>query len=233
MEEELDAVLEGKKAEKLQASTIYLLKYGKQENLKIYFFDYTMLCINKTQQRNVRKASSSPKKGNFGITKRYGSMSLNVIPANVYNTLLLSRIRPEVEKILGENQNGFRRNRSTTPDLKYPSNHHSRMYKNHEATPKYLIPYREERSSKYNYSVNFMRREDFTLENLTLYGRFGLLRQLTLHVISERDCQEALRFREETIRVHRGEVLLTSLVTWSPLRKEIQKRNATNPFVSC
>ena len=34
-------------------------------------------------------------------------------PDKVYNTLLLNRIRPEVEKILRKNQIGFRKNWST------------------------------------------------------------------------------------------------------------------------
>ena len=35
------------KAEKLQSSTKYLLKYERQENLTSYFFDYATLGINK------------------------------------------------------------------------------------------------------------------------------------------------------------------------------------------
>ena len=38
------------------------LKYGKQENLTTYFFDYAMPYINKTQykKKNGPKAASSP-----------------------------------------------------------------------------------------------------------------------------------------------------------------------------
>ena len=38
----------------------YLLNYEKQENMTTYFFDYAMLCTNKSQYRNVQKVASSP-----------------------------------------------------------------------------------------------------------------------------------------------------------------------------
>ena len=58
-----------------------------------------------------------PKKGDLGIAKNYRGITLTAIAAKVYNALLLNRIRPEVEKILRKNQNGFRRNRSTTSQI--------------------------------------------------------------------------------------------------------------------
>ena len=38
--------------------------------------------------------------------------------AKIYNTLLLNCIEPEIEKILRKNQNGFRRNQSTTSQIR-------------------------------------------------------------------------------------------------------------------
>ena len=55
-----------------------------------------------------------PKKGDLGIIKNYRGITLTVITAKFYNALLLNHIRPEVKKVLRKNQNGFRRNRSTT-----------------------------------------------------------------------------------------------------------------------
>ena len=52
MEKELDAVLKKLKAKKLQALTKNLLMYEIQGNLTRYFFDYAMLCIKKTPERN-------------------------------------------------------------------------------------------------------------------------------------------------------------------------------------
>ena len=57
MEEKLDAELKKLDTEKPQALTIYLLKYGRPENLTMYLFDYASLCKKKTQ---LRKAASSP-----------------------------------------------------------------------------------------------------------------------------------------------------------------------------
>ena len=59
-EEELNIVLKKKlKSEKFLTSTKYLLKYGRQENLMTYFFDYAILAINKTYKRKKQKAASS------------------------------------------------------------------------------------------------------------------------------------------------------------------------------
>ena len=57
------------------------------------------------------------KKGNPEITKNYRCIPLTVIADQVYNVLLLNRIRPEVVKILRKNLNGFRRNRSKTSQI--------------------------------------------------------------------------------------------------------------------
>jgi len=58
-----------------------------------------------------------PKKGDLGIAKNYRGITLTAIAAKIYNALLLNRIQPEIEKILRKNQNGFRRNRSTTSQI--------------------------------------------------------------------------------------------------------------------
>ena len=58
-------------AEKQLALMKYFLKCGNQENLTTYFFDYSVLCINKTQRRNARKAAFtlSSQKSDFEISK--------------------------------------------------------------------------------------------------------------------------------------------------------------------
>ena len=58
-----------------------------------------------------------PKKGDFRIVKNYLSKALTSIAAKVYNALLLNRIKPEIEKILGKNQDGFRSNRSKASQI--------------------------------------------------------------------------------------------------------------------
>ena len=42
----------------------------------------------------------------------YRDIILTALAAKIYNALLLNRITHEVEKFLGKNRNGFRRNRS-------------------------------------------------------------------------------------------------------------------------
>ena len=49
IEENLTQYWKKLKVEKLQALTKYLLKYGWEENLTTYFFDYVTLSINRTQ----------------------------------------------------------------------------------------------------------------------------------------------------------------------------------------
>ena len=58
-----------------------------------------------------------PKKGDLGDAKNYRGITLTAIAAKIYNTLLLNRIQPELEKILRKNQNGFRKNRSTVGQI--------------------------------------------------------------------------------------------------------------------
>ena len=58
-----------------------------------------------------------PKKGDLGQTSNYRGITLTSIAAKVYNSMLLNRIQPEVEKILRRNQNGFRKGRSTVGQI--------------------------------------------------------------------------------------------------------------------
>ena len=58
-----------------------------------------------------------PKKGNLGLAKNYRGITLTSIAAKIYNALLRNRIEPKIDIILRKNQNGFRRNRSTTSQI--------------------------------------------------------------------------------------------------------------------
>ena len=58
-----------------------------------------------------------PKKENLGYADQYRGISLSVIAAKIYNKMLLFRIRPNIEPILRNNQNGFRRKRSTVGQI--------------------------------------------------------------------------------------------------------------------
>jgi hypothetical protein len=58
-----------------------------------------------------------PKKGDLTKPGNYRGISLAPVAAKVFNKLLLNRICPYVDPILRHNQNGFRRGRSTLPQI--------------------------------------------------------------------------------------------------------------------
>ena len=58
-----------------------------------------------------------PKKGDLGLAKNYRGITLTSIAGKIYNALLRNRIEPKIDNILRKNQNGFRRNRSTTAQI--------------------------------------------------------------------------------------------------------------------
>ena len=58
-----------------------------------------------------------PKKGDLGLAKNYQGITLTSIVAKIYNALLRNHIEPKIDNILRKNQNGFRRNRSTTSQI--------------------------------------------------------------------------------------------------------------------
>ena len=58
-----------------------------------------------------------PKKGDLGLAKNYRGITLTSTAAKIYNALLRNCIEPKIDNILRKNQNGFRRNRSTTSQI--------------------------------------------------------------------------------------------------------------------
>ena len=58
-----------------------------------------------------------PKKGDLGLAKNYRGITLTSIAAKINNALLRNRREPKIDNILRKNQNGFRRNRSTTSQI--------------------------------------------------------------------------------------------------------------------
>ena len=50
-------------------------------------------------------------------TKNYRGKTLTSIAAKIYNALIRNRIEPKIDNIPRKNQNGFRRNRSTTSQI--------------------------------------------------------------------------------------------------------------------
>ena len=58
-----------------------------------------------------------PKKGDLGIPSNYRGISLTSTAAKIFNKMILLRIRPEIERVLRNNQNGFRPGRNTTSQV--------------------------------------------------------------------------------------------------------------------
>ena len=58
-----------------------------------------------------------PKKGDLSLATNYRGISLMPIAAKLYNRLILNRLIPFVEPVLRNNQNGFRRGRSTLSQI--------------------------------------------------------------------------------------------------------------------
>ena len=58
-----------------------------------------------------------PKKGDLVLAKNYRGITLTSIAAKIYNALLRNWIEPKIDNIFRKNQNGFRRNRSTTSQI--------------------------------------------------------------------------------------------------------------------
>ena len=57
------------------------------------------------------------KKGDLGLAKNYRGITLISIAAKIYNVPLRNRMKPKIDSILWKNQNGVRRNRSTTSQI--------------------------------------------------------------------------------------------------------------------
>ena len=58
-----------------------------------------------------------PKMGDLELAKNYRGIALTSIAAKIYKSLQRNRIEPKIDNILRKNQNGFRRNRSTTSQI--------------------------------------------------------------------------------------------------------------------
>ena len=114
--EELDSVLRKNKNRKAAG-----LDEIPPEILKTRQFDDILLrhCNAVYNQNPIGKWMKGcivpfPKKGDHGLAKNCQGITLTSIEAKIYNALLRNRIEPKSDYILKKNQNGFRKNRSTT-----------------------------------------------------------------------------------------------------------------------
>ena len=83
------------------------------------FNDYLLNFCNDVYQQNKISVWTKgcilpfPKKSDLSLPDNYRGITLTCIASKIYNSLLRDRILPELEKVLRQNQNGFRPNRST------------------------------------------------------------------------------------------------------------------------
>ena len=85
--------------------------------LYIYILIHLSLGINLKKPKRMIYALPFHKKGDPGLAKNYRGITLTSVAAKIYNILLRNRIEPKIDNILRKNQNGFRRNRSTTSQI--------------------------------------------------------------------------------------------------------------------
>ena len=94
-------------------------KYGRQGNSTTYCSDTVTPYI---EQNSIDRWTKGcilpfPKKGDLGEVKNYRSITFTSIAAKIHTALLSNLIEPKIWKIVWKNQNGFRRNRSTTSKI--------------------------------------------------------------------------------------------------------------------
>ena len=94
----------------------YAQKCGRPENSTTYCSDTVMLYIIKILLTDRWRGCILPflKKGDLGLAKNYRGITLTSIAAKIYNAQLRNSIESKIDNIFRKNQNGFRRNRSTT-----------------------------------------------------------------------------------------------------------------------
>ena len=79
-------------------------------------------CFNEKQDFRTMVTFGSyiipvPKSGHLTVTDNYRGISLTCIVARMFNRMMLNRLRPAIDPLLRNNQNGFREGRSTSQIL--------------------------------------------------------------------------------------------------------------------
>ena len=72
---------------------------------------------NKPKAFSLSSIIPIPKKGDLSSPSNYRGITLSPIAAKIYNSMLLNRLIPYVDPILRNNQNGFRKGRSTSSQI--------------------------------------------------------------------------------------------------------------------
>ena len=86
-------------------------------DIVLKFCNNTLCDGNIPDQWKLSNIIPVPKKGDLTKTDNYRGISLTSIVSKTLNRMLLNRIKPSLEEILRNNQNGFRPGRSTTSHI--------------------------------------------------------------------------------------------------------------------
>ena len=91
----------------------------KRCNIDTIMLEYAnkVLTGEKPDQWSESSLITVPKTGDLSDTNNYRGIALSSIAAKTTNKLILNRIRPQIDKHLRPNQNGFRPGRSTTAHI--------------------------------------------------------------------------------------------------------------------
>ena len=83
----------------------------------LYFCNDALLHGNVPSEWTTAAIVPFPKKGDLTKPANYRGISLSPVAAKIYNKLLLNRVYPFIDPLLRHNQNGFRKGRSTLPQI--------------------------------------------------------------------------------------------------------------------
>ena len=94
-----------------------VLKRCNIDSTILDFCNDALLKREKPEQWAMLNIVPIPKAGDLSLPGNYRGISLSSIVAKTYNRMILNRIRPELDKRLRINQNGFRTGRTTTSQI--------------------------------------------------------------------------------------------------------------------
>ena len=86
-------------------------------SLLLNLCNHTLSTLNPPKVWNKSQIVPMPKKGDLSVATNYRGISLMPIAAKIYNKMILNRLVPFVEPLLRNNQNGFRKGRSTLSQI--------------------------------------------------------------------------------------------------------------------
>ena len=94
-----------------------VLKYVQINDIMLDIINKSFENCEQPDIWNISNIIPIPKSGNLTITDNYRGISLTSIMAKTYNRMLLNRIRPILDPLLRNNQNGFRQERTTVGQI--------------------------------------------------------------------------------------------------------------------